>query len=93
MSPREERLFYTGDGTYYLPGIPARDLDAADIAALSDRSYADAVTANPATGKPLYQKTRPAGREREARPERPAPGPVSDPVPDAAPDPASAATE
>lgn len=63
MSSREDRLYYTGDGAYYLPGIPARDLDAADVAALTDRLYADAIAPNPATGKALYQKTKPANRE------------------------------
>lgn len=65
MSAREDRLYYTGDGTYYLPGVPARDLEEADIAALTDPLYADAIAPNPATGKALYQKTNPAGRDAE----------------------------
>lgn len=45
----------------HLPGIPARDLDASDIALLSDEQLADAL----AGADPLY-RVPPAGRDKGA---------------------------
>jgi hypothetical protein len=65
---KPKRLFYLGgitrDPNDGLPGIPARDLDEADIALLSDEQIEEALTEPPfAEGSPyrgaLYQVSQP----------------------------------
>lgn len=75
---RPDRLFYLGDGSEGFAGVPRRDLTAADIARLSERQFADCVADNPATGRPLYQKTEPASRKRDEQP--PAKDPPQEPA-------------
>lgn len=60
MSGRPDRLTYTGDGTQFYAGVPKRDLDAADIANLSDEQIAAITAPNPGTGKALYRVEKPA---------------------------------
>lgn len=47
----------------YFPGIPARDLDEADIARLSNAEYADAIGGD----KPLYAEVKKA-EEKQPEP-------------------------
>lgn len=59
MSKRASALKYSGGDPVYgthLAGVPARDLDEQDIAAMSDDQYRDATAPHPATGKPLYSE-------------------------------------
>jgi len=58
MSEAAVRYRYTGDGTTYLEGVPARDLTDEDVALLSAEQVA-AVDASP-----LYEK---AGATRTAK--------------------------
>ncbi len=63
MPERPKALFYVGQTnaegrpTEYFPGVPARDLDEADIASLSDGQVAEAAASS------LYQKSKPGSRE------------------------------
>lgn len=67
MSDRPSRLYFTGDpAVATIPGVPARDLDAADVAVLTEREYRDATAKHPGTGKALYQRTRPKDRTDDA---------------------------
>lgn len=53
---RATRLIYQGTGDRrgdFFSGVPARDLDEADIAALNDEQYAEITGAHPTLG-PLY---------------------------------------
>lgn len=70
---RATRLYYTGDGSQFFVGVPARDLEPEDVAALSDEQYDDITADGPATGKPLYQKSEPASRKAAKAPTRKAP--------------------
>ena len=54
MPEKRSGLFYTGDGSAFLVGVPARDLDPEEVDALTD----DQVRNVEASG--LYRKTRPA---------------------------------
>src|SRR5262245_45119869 len=77
MSERATRLFYLGgitrDPGDFFNGVPRRDLDEHEVAALSDEEYAQ-VTGTPpfAEGSPysgpLYAETdpRPTGRDGKA---------------------------
>lgn len=62
MSTRPERLTYTGTGREWFPGVPVRDLEADDIAALSDAQVAEITTPNPDTGRALYEAARAAAK-------------------------------
>ena len=77
---RPSKLFYLGgisrDPGDYFDGVPRRDLDADDIAALSDERLAE-ITGSPPGQGPLYQVSQPtrAGKPVDpARPEAPSPG-------------------
>ena len=83
MSKRPERLQYTGRHGEYFVGVPARDLDETDIAALSDAQIADITANNPTTGKPLYREPAKRG---DAPLERVAEAQKPDPTPDAKPE-------
>ncbi len=52
---RAKALKYTGDGSQFLYGVPARDLDEADITALNDYQYADITAVPPGAKRPLYE--------------------------------------
>lgn len=67
MSTRPERLHYTGRHGEFFVGVPRRNLDARDIAQLTDAQIADITAPNPATGKPLYVAPEP---KKEAPPKR-----------------------
>lgn len=74
MSKRATSLRYSGGDPVYgtsVAGVPARDLDDADIAALSDDQYRDATAPHPATGKPLYAEP---GSKPSAPPKKDAEG-------------------
>jgi hypothetical protein len=71
---KPKRLYYLGGITRApdegLPGIPARDLDEADIANLSEEEIEEALTEPPfAEGSPyrgaLYQVSAPSGKRAE----------------------------
>lgn len=62
---RPERLTYTGTGREWFPGVPVRDLEAADIAALDDATIAEITTPNPDTGRALYEEARAAAPKAE----------------------------
>lgn len=71
-STRATRLTYRGTcepgnircGDFF-QGVPARDLDAADIAALSDEDYAQATGEHPSLGA-LYVAPEPEKRTEKA---------------------------
>lgn len=54
-------LKYHGDGTAFLSGIPGRDLDAEDLAQLTDDQIAQALAAS-VNDKPLYEPVGTAPR-------------------------------
>lgn len=62
---RPERLTYTGTGREWFPGVPVRDLEADDIAALSEEQVAEITTPNPDTGRALYEAARAAAPKAE----------------------------
>jgi hypothetical protein len=77
---RPTHLYYQGgisrDPNDGLPGIPARDLDEADIATLSDEQIADALATPPfAEGSPysgpLYQVSQPTKGGKPVQPAGP----------------------
>lgn len=80
MPEKPKRLFYTGGhdaegrplewfaAGVRGEGIPARDLDEADIAQLSDETIALITSARAGGAKPLYQVTEPRSRDDEAPP-------------------------
>ena len=65
MSTRPERLTYTGTGREWFPGVPVRDLEADDIAALSEAQIAEITTPHPDTGIALYEAGKPAAAKPE----------------------------
>jgi hypothetical protein len=75
---RAERLYYTGDGTYFFGFAPAKDLDAEELAALDDDQYAALLSDQPPDGKPLYQVSRPAGRHAPTTKAADEPPPAAD---------------
>lgn len=96
MAARAKQLIYQGkpgskrEGDFFY-GIPARDLDAPDIAALDDAQYRDA-TGDPGNGLgPLYVEPKPKApaKPKAAKPKvvKPAPAvvPEAAPAADAAP--------
>lgn len=64
---RPKKLHYTGDGSQFFAGIPQRDLDEQEVAALPDWEYRNITSPNPVTGKALYQKSEPADRKKEPK--------------------------
>ena len=62
MSTRPERLTYTGTGREWFPGVPVRDLEADDVAALSDAQLAEITTPHPDTGIALYERPAAAAK-------------------------------
>lgn len=68
MKDRPTRLQYVG-APYFAYGVPARDLEAEDIALLTDDELAHITGPMPATGKPLYAA-------HGAKPAASAPAPV-----------------
>jgi len=52
---RPTSLRYTGNGSRWFPGVPVRDLDANDIAQLTDAQIADITGPDPDTGVALYE--------------------------------------
>ena len=73
MSDRPKALYYAGDGSEFFAGVPARDLDEADVAALTDDQLRDVTADNPRTGKPLYLTTKPTASDREPAKDAPPP--------------------
>lgn len=59
---RPDKLYYTGSGFYV--GVPARDLEAGDIAALDDDQLGNVIASE------SYRKTKPkaASSDQEAEP-------------------------
>ena len=77
-----------GQPDRWFNGVPARDLDAAEVAALSDEEYAN-ITGGPT---PLYVAPKPAPAKAPAQKAAPKPKPAAPAPPvavdDAPPDPA-----
>lgn len=73
MAKRAEKLVYLGgakDGHpagSYFDGVPPRDLDADDVARLSDERYQEITTAHPTLG-PLYAPSKTDARKAEPPP-------------------------
>jgi hypothetical protein len=67
MADKPERLFYVGghdvrgNPMRFFGDIPARDLDADDLAGLTDEQVERAAASD------LYQRTKPTGAKAEAR--------------------------
>jgi hypothetical protein len=81
---RPDRLFFAGEydaqgrPLEFFAAVPARDLDEADIAALTDGQLAD-ITGAPEGRRPLYQKTKPANRDEDSPAAQPAEAPAEEP--------------
>lgn len=71
-----ERDPHTGQALEYFGEVPARDLEPEDMANLSDEQVAR-ITSAPEGRRPLYQVTKPAGRDE--KPKAPEPAPAAEP--------------
>lgn len=89
MSERPSRLFYAGDGSAFVVGVPRRDLDGREVARMTDQQYRDATEPHPETGRRLYHKSKPraadGGDARGSGTSRPPEDAVIDERPAAAP--------
>lgn len=69
---RPTKLMYTGDGKTYFPGVPARDLDEADLARLSDERVkeiaASALYVEPKAERAMMSDAQPVA-DKPAKPE------------------------
>lgn len=63
-SERPKRLYYTGEGERYA-GVPASDLDEAQIARLSDEKLANIMKVPRGARRALYQVSKPSDRQEE----------------------------
>jgi hypothetical protein len=87
MRDKPERLFYVGghdvrgNPMRFFGDIPARDLDADDLAGLTDEQVERAAASD------LYQRTKPSGAKAADAPSRPRPKPTRDAVAEQADEP------